>query len=360
MERTAGPDWPRVLVPAVGAMPPAAHGAPKERVLHIALRTSSELQPGLEEALRGISSQYRDIDWMAVGDVGDRLNRVLALAADIAPTLVFMQLQTAGVLEPHHVRALRGLCDPNAVIVNWDGDQHYEPCSPERRWFAELGRVCDTSLVVNTDHPHKYATMGVRHPGYLQIGTDYRWAPGREPRKGTPWVVLLAGCYPHLPAYEARRQIVARLSKGPPISFGVYGAGWKRPYGRPMLRQAEEAPVYAGCKAAISMSIRNDLPRYTSDRLFRALMAGALVLVEAFPDMEGLGLVDGENCLVWTTPEGLEASIAAVLKWPEPYGRVRSAGAMLAATYHTWEARMPELLAIVAAVREARAGLQAA
>lgn len=322
-----------------------------ERVLHVALRTSFEAQPGLEAALRSIAGEYREIDWATAGD--QRLSLMLALAAEIRPTLVFMQIQTGDIFRSHEILALRGLCAPNAVIVNWDGDQHFEPASADRRWFVDLGKVCDTSLVVNTQHPHEYAAMGVRHPGYLQIGTDSRWAPA-PPAKGVPWVVLLAGRYPTHPAYQRRRELVAHLSKGGPIRFGVYGGGWARPYGRPMLKQTEEAPVYAAAHAAISMSIRNDLPRYTSDRLFRALSAGAVVLVERFPDMEGLGLEDGVNCLEWSLLAELDAHIADVRASPGAYQPLRSAASRLATEYHTWNARMPELLAIVEAVRGAR------
>lgn len=356
--RLAGPSWPDVLVPAPGALPPALDGAPAERVLHVALRTAFERQPGLEAALRSIAIEYGEVDWAQNhSEVGQVAREAMRVAAAIAPTLVFLQLQTPGVLKPREIDAIRARCAPNVVIVNWDGDQHFAPADSQRAWFAELGASCDTSLVVNTQHPHEYAEMGVRHPGYLQIGTDARWAPA-PPAADVPSVVLLAGCYQHTPAYGRRHAIVARLSARLGAQrFGVYGSGWTGACAHRILQQEQEAPVYSAAHAAISMSIRADLPRYTSDRLFRALAAGALVLVERFPDMAGLGLQHGVNCIVWVEDEDLEERIAEVLADPfaARYSGIRAQGAQLAASLHTWAARMPELLAIVEAVRVRRA-----
>jgi hypothetical protein len=362
MERRASDDNP--LVPAVGCFPMAMAAAPPERVLHLALRDAREKQPGLARALKSISSEYVDVDWTrweAFG--GDKLRDVILTAARVLrPTLVFMQLQRKSPVTTHVIADLRALCDPSVVIVNWDGDQHYEANAPERAWFRELGSLVDTSLVVNTKHPEVYRRLGVRNPGYLQIGIDgeiYREHYKHEVR--VPPVVMLANRYEGYPAYQSRRDVADTIERewGSNL-FGVYGAGWTGPSARPFLSQVDEAPVYTASSHAISMSIRNDLPRYTSDRLFRALACGAYVCVERFPDMEGLGLVDGVNCRFWTGIEEL-CSHALLVDGNrvdhavhQRYCSIRKAAAELAHTHHTWDARMPELLWIVDQVRAAR------
>src|SRR4029077_10849063 len=120
-------------------------------------------------------------------------------------------------------------------------------------------------------------------------------------------------------AYAPRRDLVARLGRRFEDEFAVYGSGWPiAPHVRPFLRQAEEAVVYHAARAAISMSIRNDLARYTSDRLFRALAAGAYVLVERFPDAAGLGLFDGVNCRFWSDEPELRRALYRVLGEADP------------------------------------------
>lgn len=357
-ERRASDSNP--LVPAVGCLPMAREDitAPKERVLHIALRDTREQQPGLARALRSIADGYAEVDWVQCEKIGPHSldGAILGCVKRMRPTLVFMQLQRKSPVTTHLIANLRALCDPSVVIVNWDGDQHYEAMAPERAWFRELGAVCDTSLVVNTAHPELYARAGVRNPGYLQIGIDpLLYHPQVVPTPNTPATVMLASAYGGYPAYERRRAIVATLEKCYGAgAFGVYGSGWSGPSARPFLNQDHEAGVYSAALAAVSMSIRADLPRYSSDRLFRALASGAYVLVERFPDMEGLGLVDEVNCRAWTGWAELERHIIDAEPRYSWYARIRSAGAELARTYHTWEARMPELLYVVDTVRASR------
>jgi hypothetical protein len=356
LERRAAPDWPAILLPAPGHLPPTAPVRPQERVLHVALRDAREGQPGLARALRGMSSGYAEVDWThcerEFGAAGP-LDAIRDRAAALRPTVVFMQLQRASAITSAFVNELRGRCDPSVVIIDWDGDQHHEADAPARRWFVELGHACDTSLVVNTRHPITYAALGVRHPGYLQIGVDQELYCPTAPTPRTPRTVFLASNYVNDPAYRRRREIVEQLTAAFDADFGVYGGGWSSPSSRQLLGQAEEAGVYTAATVAVSMSIRSDLPRYTSDRLFRALASGAYVLVERFPDMEGLGL-DDSNCRAWSDWDQLLDLILRVDLGAPDYLATRRAAHELAHAHHTWDARMGDLMAIIHAVRAAR------
>ena len=343
-----------------------------ERVLHVCLRTPEEKQPALAAALRSLAASdadYGEVDWIRAGSYAP--TELLQRAEALRPSIVFMQIQRAGVFSAQDISALRSRCAPDAVIVNWDGDQHHEPNSDARRWFVELGRVCDASLVVNTKHPAEYAQMGVQNPGYLQIGIDGDLYKPSPPTPGTPPIVLLAGRYQ---THYARNDLVAKLSARYGASFGVYGSGWTGPSARPFLRQHEEAGVYAAAEVAISMSIRADLPCYTSDRLFRAMGSGGLVFVQSFLGMRELGLLhpcsllpDPEsgtyreaglaaNCFTWHQPEGLFDAIDYAMQHRgcDAFFAMRRAAAQLVHERHTWKARMPEFLGIVEAVRQKR------
>jgi hypothetical protein len=415
--RAASSDWPRLLTPAPGCLPPAAPWRREARVLHIALRTPYEKNPGMERDLRGIAQSYAEVDWAGCR-APDRVATILAATAALRPTLIFMQLQCGGVLDASTVSRMRALADPTCVIVNWDGDQHHHPGSPQREWFAQLGRACDASLIPNTRHPEEYARLGAQHPGYLQVGYDpaiyrpvtpapppapvpveprlqelpsialepARYAAGpmltmaqtppvgpAPTRRGGPAaaalaapgpIVLLANHYGHsagpLSLCHARRSaLVAQLKAELGEQLGLYGASWPElgiaPCSRGLL-PAEEAPVYGAAAAALAISIVNNLPRYTSDRLLRMLGSGALCLVEEFPDYAGLGLEDGVNCLLWRDLDSLRPLLQACLK-PDGYPAataIRVAAVELAQQAHTWAARFLELLAIVDAVRASR------
>lgn len=367
VERAIGYPDPTLLVPPAGKMSPLTYTwHAGERVLHVALRDPREGQPGLARALRSLTTRdadYADVDWIsAESRGGDHLvNEVLGAAQRLKPTIVFMQLQRATAITRAVVDKIRALCAPNVVVINWDGDQHFEPRDPQRNWFVELGHACDTSLVVNTKHPAEYKQLGVVRPGFLEIGVDgelYR-SNTEVFQTAAPSIVLLASNYSMTPAYGPRLHLVRELQEGLGAMFGVYGNGWRGwASGHPCLTQADEAARYQSCVAAISMSIRDDLPRYTSDRLFRALSCGALVLVKRFVDMEGLGIQSGVNAFAWDTVDELKALIGAShdktveggIGSYETMGRVRGNAAKLG-RLHTWDARMLELMLIVQTVR---------
>lgn len=359
MRRAACPEWPTILNPEFGCYPLAADVCADERVLHIALRDDFEPQPALERALRSIASQYVQVDWQAEEKKGPLATPLLEAAAALKPTLVFAQIQRPNALSGQLMRRVRDFCDPSCVIVQWDGDQHHTPTDKGRQWYVELGRECDCNLTVETGYQARYAALGVKHPGYLQIGIEERWYHPSEPTAGVPPVVLLAGNYPSLAhnpgGYKTRLEIAQRCQDAyGPEGFGIYGSGWGGwPCARLFVRQPEEAGLYAAAKAALSISIRSDLPRYTSDRLLRMLASGAVCLVERFPDCDGLGLKHGDNCLLWSSWTELSTAIEWTLEHPGTFTPVRCAAADLGLE-HTWSVRMPELLACVQAVRSSR------
>lgn len=360
LARRAGPDWPRVLCPAPGCAPPRAAPRGDERVLHVglgAIFSPDEVRSatGALRRLAGSDADYRAVP-MATDSTLDA--DALEAAAALRPTLVFLQPQCASVLDPAWVADLRPLCDPDAVVVNWTGDQHAEPGEPGLAWLEELGRAVDATLVVNTKHPAELAARGVRHPGYLQVGVDTDlWRP-TAPTPGTPAVVCLANRWPAYRAkYAARDACFARVAADHPGGFAVYGHGWdgqdEVPH-RPLVPCAAEAGVYSAARAALSISIRCDLARYTSNRLFYALASGAVVLAERFPDCEGLGLLEGVNCWLWRDLDDLECLLGTVLDPGHDDAPLRAGARALALEGYSLAAFAEHLAAIVDAVRAER------
>ena len=353
--RRACDDWPRVLVPSPGCLSPLTDIRHDERVLMVVLQSTYDGGTP-RQFLRALTSNpgdYREVS-MTMDTYPDA--ELLEAAAEIRPTIVFLALFRDSIITPEVISELRPLCDPTCVIVNYDGDQHFEPGHIGRRWFVDLGRVCDASLVVNTKHPVEYAAMGVHHPGYLAPLIDETiWRP-TEPTPGTLPIVCLANNWPRLD-YTGRNAVFAAIAATFPDQFAVYGQGWNgmEPFPvRPFLHNEDEAGVYSAARAALSISIRSDLPRYTSNRLFYALCSGAVVLAESFPDCDGLGLEDGHNCLLWHGWDELRAHLKRILcTRPEDWLAMRAA-ARGVGLLHALPAFLGALAAIVDAVRGAR------
>jgi hypothetical protein len=361
MERRASGDWPRLLTPAPGCYPPAAAPRRAERVLHLALYPEHPRQASLARALASLGS-YTAIDWIRQAPAA-LPGAILAAAQCVRPTLVFAQLQGASAFTPAVAAHLRAVCDPDVVMVNWDGDMHFPPDAPERRWFVQLGQVLDASLTTDTHFQARYAELGVVRPGYLGVGVadQYRAAPVA---RTLPELCFLAVCNPQLSGrwegtgYARRFAAVAHLAQRFPRQLAIYGYGWGdelAPCVRTFVQPRDEAAVYAATACALSISISNAIRRYSSARLFNALGSGSLVLLDRFPDLEGLGLVDGVNCRVWSSYAELADQVAEVLAEPDaPRWRAMRAAAAALGLEHTWAARLGELQAILDTVRAAR------
>jgi hypothetical protein len=408
LKRAPSQDWPRLLTPALGCFPPVAPLRQTERVLHLALYPERNQLDSLACAFKSISSAYAEVDHMRVDGPLEHQGQSVAppaalftdaraaweysqqqgyapfsvpvvstvyrprdllkhsqlpdavfrAAAAINPTLVFMHMQVPSALDNGNVIAkLRALCDPSCVIVQFDGDQHWAPSDWRRQWYTNLGALIDASLTAECHFQDEYATMGVKHPGFLAVGVPDGWDMSFPPEAcGNPPLVLLASKWACLEGYESRLDAVTLCADWyGPSGFAVYGNNWGGvDCARPYLEAGQELGAYRDAKAALSVSIRNDITRYTSDRLLRALYAGAVTLVERFPDCEGLGLEHGVNCLLWSGKEELFACCELALRMPLEQSQPIREAAKALGQLHTWQCRMPELLAMVDTVRAER------
>ena len=335
------PGWPTILNPKWGCLPPAAEPRATERVLHLPLPR----YPELATALRGIATDYLDVDRRAVRQV-DLAAATCMAAAIIKPTLVFIELQgSPAPFSGRDIAALREYCDPSAAIVTWDAEAHAPP-TPGCTWLDELGAACDANLTVTTEHAGFYAAHGISRPGYLLMGCDDQPGPAT---RGVEPVVLVAD---YVPVQRRLNGMVQQIAKEMP-TVGLYGAGWRK---LGLQRYAALKPgaapgIYAAARATIVIPNRSPLARYPGDKLLTALACGAVALIERFPDCEGLGLVDGVNCLLWRGWDGLQTAVARALRMGEDERLAMRAAAVALAYQHTLAVRGQELLAIVDAVR---------
>jgi hypothetical protein len=359
--RCKSSDWPHLLTPEKYHLPPARMPSGDERVLHIALRGTLNLKVGLSRALRAMGV-LREVEWNNT-PIEKRRDKIMAAAKEIKPTVVLMQLERGGTaVTPQLVRDLREISADGCVVVDWKEDQHHDPWQSESEWFVELGRECDVSLMTNTAHSEEFAERGVKCPGYWQTAVDCDlWRPDCEIWPDAPKIVFLGSYYGGTEAlyvaYRYRNTMLSHVAEEFATDFGVYGFGWRLSeiIHYPTLSNADESRVYQGAQAALSISMRNDLPRYTSDRLFRMLASGAMCLVEWFPGCEDLGLEGGVNCVLWRGEEDLMKMIRLVLSWDVTHtSHMRAAARQLAVDQHDWPVRVSELQAIVDGAREAR------
>ena len=376
----------RALAPRLRALDPVdtfparAERLPEgERVLHVSLCTDADPQAGLVRALRGLGSGgYAEVRWFAdYGNDPDRRRRaILDAAASLRPTIVVMQLQAPNAVDVETVREIRRLADPSCVILTWNGDiaDVNNPWSVD--WQVPLARTVDIALHSSMSHVRTLRAAGAHCAAYLQIGYDpeqYRAhvQSGDDilPMIMNDFDVSFLGSRYGADAFSQsmrrhdaalRDEVVIAMKQTFGDRFGLFGRGWADIMRQRGIDHADQIipldrahEAYWRSKIGLNVSLANFLDFYSSDRLFRILGCGSLLLTKRFPGMPVLGLKHGENCLVWdTAEEAVQFAQAYIARGSEKIWKdCAAAGAELARNHHTWDVRMLELMPYLAAVR---------
>ena len=133
------------------------------------------------------------------------------------------------------------------------------------------------------------------------------------------------------------------------FSFGLYGSGWKETWinGQCTYDFVTGCKIYQGSKISIGDSQWPETG-FVSNRVFQALAAGGAALAhQYFKDMDQLGLIDGETCIVWETFPELEQKIKYYLDNEDERKRIAEAGQQLALERHSFDNRVVELFEMI-------------
>lgn len=346
----------QALDPVEGRFPIRAERLTAERVLHVHLGTSDDPQAGLVRAL-GKFGAYEQVNWIGVEH--EALQQAIFGAAErLKPTIAFMQLQTPDVVDAATVRSLREI-SPGVVVATWCGDVASRNSPWDVGWQVPLARCCDLTLHSSHTHVKAFREAGVHTAAYLQIGYDEeQYRPSQQHIDFD--VCFLGNRHYGSPAHAMKRHdgdlrdgAVAAFRSAFGKRFGIFGSGYEG--GEPIaLANAHQA--YWRSRIGLNVSFVNFFDCYSSDRIFRILGCGSLLLTKSFPMMSTYGLVHGENCIVWETPADAVEAARIALSRPGDLAEIAAAGARLARERHTWDSRVLELLPLVEAARKGRDG----
>lgn len=341
-------EWPlRAVIP------------PPERILHVHLDTDDDPQWGMQRAINLWGSDVARIAWTRVGVEAAR-RQVVETCRLQRPTLVWMQLQTPDVLDVATLRAARDAA-PEALFVTWCGDVGgsngpHEPLAGWP-WLDELADNVHLCLFASTTQAAVMRDRGHPNASYLQIGYDQQWFNASRRSAAHKYRVAFLGqnygtnfdrTMPNNDA-RLRQQVVKSLKSALGKDFFLGGGGWGG-LEDAFVPSKDSAAVYDQSALAVSLSLSQDLGRYSSDRLLRCLACGVPTFVRQFAGMSSWGLRHLDNCIVWPremTPEQAVEWIA----YFHAAGTIGENGARLAQQHHTWEVRMRELAVYLAALR---------
>ncbi len=304
------------------------------KLLHFALLAPGSPQWGLRNALRAMASEYAEFDWYpqwSNQNLRELRDGFVEKTRAMKPDFVFMQIQTENLLPGAVLDEVRR---HSGFTLSWCGDCRDE--TPRWMWDA-VGHI-DLHTVSNLRDVENLRERG-RAAEFLNIGfTPEVFSPQGRHRPGTPDVVFLGTNYgTRFPRSVARQKMVAGLRARYGGRFAVYGGGWGP--NDPFLNEEEESASYRSCKIAINQNHYDTVPRFSSDRIFRAMGSGAFVLSNYWPGIEE-EFSDGEHLVVWRDFDELHAKIDYYLAHDDERHKIAAAGTEHVRRNHTWEARM--------------------
>jgi spore maturation protein CgeB len=249
------------------------------------------------------------------------------------PDLVFLQIQTPGIIDVHTAQYIAS----KSFVVNWTGDvrQNID-------WFIQVGKVIQMTLFTNMEDVKTLRSKGIKSD-YLQIGFPTKiFKPSGTIKAGVPEIIFMANQTQGFPLSNYRKEIVEELRRRYGSRFGVFGNSWGWGYSVP--DQNEEAAHYRGCKIAINLSHFN-YSRYSSDRIFRLMGAGAFCLSHNYQDIEKEFEI-GKYLDVWNDKDELFRKIDYYLENDLERKAIAKSGCKHVHKNHTWNERIKQLIQI--------------
>ena len=316
----------------------------KHRVVYLPIYeqgypVQKEQKRGLREALAKVAivAEYDYVTRYAEIGKAKMLIELRGLLERVQPTILLTQLHNAEQINSVDIQAL-GNTYPEMKRVNWNGD--FWPDNLLSEDGIKLAKSFDLQLTVNRDALDKYKAMGVMAE-YWQIGYEPDGV-GCKADASYDVVFLASG-------YSKARQELAKRLRSLSVNFALFGNGWPEGWsqGINIYNFSEGCQSYRSAKISIGDSQWPDTG-FVSNRVFQALAAGGSVLAhQYFRDMDKLGLIDGETCIIWRDFAELEKKIKYYLLHEKERLAIALAGEQLALMRHSFDVRVQELLTML-------------
>lgn len=295
------------------------------KLLHVAMGS-----PEIDRSFRELGHSVERIDWRQWKNREALNMQVMSVCTRFSPDVVFMQLQTPGVIHPHTVRFMR---ERGAVVMNWTGDVR----DPLPDHYPQLGPHVNVTLFTNLTDVSIMRGMGY-DADYLQIGYDETiYRPPERPVK-REGVVFIGNNYgDRFPESRSRAALVDALRSAFGHRFKVYGAKWGGD-SRPCI-PTEEVSIYQRALVAVNWDhfVR---PRFASDRILRAQACGACTVSRGYDGIEvehpRVYWADSVDGVVELVEEMLEAQDAT-----QAFGYMQ---AQHVRDHHTWHNRAERII----------------
>lgn len=302
----------------------------KHKILHVGLCVSGPPINGLQKAFIDNSSEYRELPITL-----DLNKKIVDLTKDFKPDIVFMQIQEAGRI---HTNTVKHLIDIGAKIYNWNGDVR-DTCPG---WMLQLGPYVH-SLFTNMRDVKTMQSLGFK-ADWLEIGYDPEiYTPHGSVNNSVRPIVYFGNNTHAFPMSKFRRDMCETLHREFGDQFGQYGAN-PGANGNFNASQWDEAAAYRNAKIAINVS-HYEIPKYTSDRMYRILGSGVMCLAKSYPGINEQ-FINGTHMQIWDNMEELITLIRFYLERNDLRMKIAISGHELAKSEYTFNRMIEKLITL--------------
>lgn len=258
---------------------------------------------------------------------------ITAIARAFRPHVLLTQAHRADTFQVTTIKQLRA-DNPAMICVNWHGDVWPEVYLDKD--VLELLSWYDLALVVNATMIPEYEARGIP-AAYWQVASE---EPETLPDMPAFDVLFLANCYS-----DYRREF-GRTLKGLPYSTGLYGSGWgDLGEGTTLYDFATSHALMGNAKICIGDSQHTHAEGFVSNRFFETLYAGGFLLHQPIPGFDKLtGFQAGKHYATFTDAANLAEQVTYYMTHDKEREKIRKAGMRYCRKYHTFDARVRELL----------------
>ena len=302
------------------------------KILHIGITVNGRGE-GLSEAFHDSNHDYKELP------VNDELPARLN-ALNWNPDLVFVQIQSEFALKI--INQINHLKKQGSFVINWTGDaRNYVPL-----WMRKF--PADVTTFSNMRDVRAFPNAQ-----YLQIGFDPKtYKNWQEPNHHD--VVFMGNESAQFPLTPERKSMIAAIKSMSVnkmrVNFGLYGSyqgsitALNPDPQNPFPIQSQESKIYAGSKIGINYSHYN-IERYTSDRMFRMLGSGIMVLSHYYEGIEDEFII-GEELDVFRTTHELKSKIEYYLNNEEKRSEIAANGYQIAHRFFTYKSMVQSIIKI--------------
>lgn len=292
-----------------------------KRCLHIGMSVCPDHHgSGLKQAFEAKGWEYHEIPTQAQ----DLNFRIINFANTHKPDLIWVQIQSDGI-SPEAIKALKA---NGGFIVGWSGDKRHKV---EECYFRYAQWGFDLTTFSNQEDIDIVRKCGY-DADFLQIGISPDIYSINGPINSLAPLVFMGNSFSHFPLSGLRREMVRELKRTYGDNFKAFGNGM--PDGNFNSSQRDEAAVYRGAKIGINLS-HFDSERYSSDRLFRMIGTGIMVLSHRYKGIEQ-DFEIGTHLDVWDDLNDLKQKINYYLHNENKRAEIAKNGHELAMKRHTF------------------------